>query len=241
MNVFNKIKLTRYQKAVIWDVFKGDKEPQNLTSDDLNKVIYLLPAIPEDDLSNLNTSDWKIVEILGRIRGFSRSQISVIANSLRFKWDKKTLTKADYINKYSGLICGFPEDELAIIPKIEFRKINSSVFANLFTCSENQFRILHDQVIKVYGIPQSWSEKLITHIGMIILSLTKNEIRSLRPSVLQGLDIGLIATFKPEILDFFTSEQLRSLNPPKIVTKSGSGRTSVPEIWLFPLYLLLKC
>ncbi|XP_044268422.1 uncharacterized protein LOC123013743 isoform X2 [Tribolium madens] len=245
MNVLSKLKLTKYQKAVIWDVFKGDKDPENLTSDDLEKVVYLLPAIPEGDLSKLNTSDWKIIEILGQIRDFSRPQIAVIANSLRLKWNKKILSNADFINKYSGLICGFPEEELSTIPQTEFKKINSSVFSNLFTCSESQLRIFHDHAVQAYGIPQSWSENVITHIGMIIFALSKTEIRSLQAAALRGLDTGLVAKFRPEILDFFTSEQLKTLSPPSKLFVPGNfnSGSNHPKIWLFPLplYLLLKC
>ncbi|XP_044268423.1 uncharacterized protein LOC123013743 isoform X3 [Tribolium madens] len=228
MNVLSKLKLTKYQKAVIWDVFKGDKDPENLTSDDLEKVVYLLPAIPE-----------------GQIRDFSRPQIAVIANSLRLKWNKKILSNADFINKYSGLICGFPEEELSTIPQTEFKKINSSVFSNLFTCSESQLRIFHDHAVQAYGIPQSWSENVITHIGMIIFALSKTEIRSLQAAALRGLDTGLVAKFRPEILDFFTSEQLKTLSPPSKLFVPGNfnSGSNHPKIWLFPLplYLLLKC
>jgi hypothetical protein len=64
-DALEKIKLSNYQKSVLWDAFKDDRHPHELTVDDLKVVPELLVAIPEDELSNLNVSDWGIIELLG--------------------------------------------------------------------------------------------------------------------------------------------------------------------------------
>ena len=179
---------------------------------------------------------------------FSRSQVSVLADALKIQHGLNALTRADSLNHLSNLICGFSEDDLSKIPKHDFKKIKSKVFANLNACSNSQLRVLHDKVVNAYGEPQTWSASLLKHIGIVLISLTKNEIQSLRPLTLRGVNIDLIRQHKPDLLHAFTSEQLKVLimpEPPFQTVNSRPRASELQEIcFLMGLflraYLLLK-
>lgn len=66
IDALNSLKLSIYQKTIIWDVLKGGKQPKDMTPLDLKTIKDLVYIIPENDLANLNVSNWDIVQILGK-------------------------------------------------------------------------------------------------------------------------------------------------------------------------------
>ncbi|KAG1700939.1 putative uncharacterized transposon-derived protein F52C9.6 [Nymphon striatum] len=203
---------------------------QNLSSDDIAVMGYLLLSLTPKQIDQVKLDSWELVRHLGKISKYlTESQMTAIASNI-----KKNLKNSLYsyssaeISDLENLFCGFPLNEINLMTKQTFMT-HESVLGQLQNCSKNVMMVLGSLAVQVYGDPSIWQASTVKRIGAVAGGLesslfmklkadsfygfTPSAVIAMHPGNLKVLQENQFSMIPTDSILQFSEEQVRNFNP----------------------------
>ncbi|KAH1183743.1 hypothetical protein KIL84_014359 [Mauremys mutica] len=199
----------------------------------------LATQLSEQELQELELSNWGALSVLGVLEGWTARQMRAIVSSfLRQSGVSVQGLALPELAALGHLLCGLRADEMRMLNSQEFSQAAPFVGSLRLGCSERQLETLAELLTShsAFGPVSSWGPEIFTEIGTLaaglqdiaLSSLVPEQIRALTPLAIAGIPAPkFTVVFSPAQLLGFTSAQASAVTPQQRARLSAQQRQAV--------------
>ncbi|KAK9869550.1 hypothetical protein WA026_003303 [Henosepilachna vigintioctopunctata] len=200
----------------IWEKFKEKRGISNINLTDLMQWDAYLHYLPEKDLIYFIENHIGNTEFYGSLKGLTKQDTALIMSSLVNIYERDHFLNHTTINLIFELVCGLSQRLLSRISDKEFRLVDDKVFHHLHSCSQARLRWLLENMMKssIFGPPQVWKSEKLEKLGMLLLTLTPEELISIPPSSMDKMPEDILKLMDIKLIRSFTKVQIKKFSFP---------------------------